>query len=391
MINEAYNYDMLVELRATENKSTYVCLEKSCLTLHVELVFIKYVVFYSKEDAKDRCIIGTMIEYYMDITAHLFIAAICRNRCRTLGVKLVYKHLDSNKWVWEENNRNCRDLVASKVYDFSMPVDTDALSKEAEGFLSRVGLLYDAERAARAAHALALEARRDDIVFEGTKGISTKNRVSTRKKTPRTITNAVDPAPTPRMPKKQQRRPRSKSTQSNERTSSPPPFIRSPSVKRMDTKSTPPKTESEEFKIMKLEMEALRAELIRTKQQFEDKQNISNDKSITKIINNNTVSNAANNIKSIEKADDSRALEASVNNEVIKGAFPIGSVDITSINAGDRLTLHMMDSHHRESISRQQRQIELKRQTAIEEDLLREREGYLQLQMHIMRNYIDRR
>ena len=193
---------------------------------------------------------------YVDIANNLFLAAICRNKCRTLGVKLVYKHLDSDKWVWEDNNRNCRDLVASKVYDFSVPVDTDALSKEAEGFLSRIGLLYDPERAARAAHALDLEARSDDIVFESTEGISTKSRVSTRKKTPRTIAIAVDPASTPRMPKKQQRRPRGKCTQSNERTSSPPPFTRSPSVKRMDTKSTPPKAESEEFKMMKLEMEA---------------------------------------------------------------------------------------------------------------------------------------
>lgn len=345
-------------------------------------------MFYSKKEANDHCIIGNNFKhYFIDIINYLFIAAICRNMCRTLGVKLVYKRLDSNQWIWEEDNRSCRDLLTSKVYDFSVPVDTAALSKEAEGFLSRIGLLYDPERSKKVANALDLEARNVTVLVESNEGNSTKTRTSTRKKTPRSIAIAADPTPTPRMPKTKQqvRRPRSKTPQPYEGSSSPPPLSRSPSIKRMDTKSTPPKSESEEFKMMKKKMDLLQAELVQTKLQFEERQVPSIDKSTSEIVEN-TLANAANLKHTKETAELNNASEVDTNKENNKGYLSVGSVGIS-----DQLTLQMMDFHTRESMSRQQKQIELRRQTAIEEDLIQQRRDYHELQMQIMRNILGRR
>ena len=311
----------------------------------------------------------------------------------------MYKHLDSNQWIWEENNRRCRDLLLSKVYDFSVDVDTEALSKEAEGFLTRITLLFDPIRAAKAANALDIEARNSDMVVESTEGKSTKRRASTRKKisivpySASTPVAATDPKPTSRKPR-QQRKPKFKVTSPNDDNQSPPPFSRSPPAKRIDAKSTPPKAESEEFKKMKQEMETLRFELVRTKLKLEEQlpSNIKGawDKGeITKPTIDSALSTDAENLNNMKVTAKLSASENS-NKQVTQGIVSAGSPSIP-LASGDQLALQMMDFHFRESQSRQLRQIALRREAAMEEELMQERRDYHDLQMQLMRSYLGSR
>ena len=284
----------------------------------------------------------------------------------------------------------------SKVYDFSVNVDTEALSKEAEAFLTRITLLFDPIRAARAANALNIEARNSDIILvESTEQKSTKRRTSTRKimtivpynaSTPVAVT---DPKPTSRKPRQQQK-PRTKVPLSNEDNQSPPPFDRSPSAKRIDAKSTPPKSDSEEFKKMKQEMELLRAELVNTKLKLEE-QLPSNHKSTkdTGKITKPIIDSNAENLKNINVTTESNVSDSDKNKQVLQSIIAASTSGIPTA-LGNQLALQMMDFHFRESQSRQLRQMTLTREAAMEEELMQERRDYHDLQMQLMRSYLGR-
>ena len=76
----------------------------------------------------------------------------------------------------------------------------------------------------------------------------------------------------------------------------------------IDAKSTPPKSDSEEFKKMKLEMELLRAELVNTKLKLEEQLPSNDDKSKkdTGEIMKPTIDSNAENLKNINVTAESK-------------------------------------------------------------------------------------